>query len=87
MPAKPVAGGLELAWSAEPGADAYRVVFLDGSLREIARTPARPGTRLALESAALPDGLVHDAEVAWYVEALAGGDVVAKTAARTLRVL
>lgn len=86
LPTRAIAGGLELVWNAEPGADEYRVVFLDGTLREIARTPARPGTRLALESAALPDGLVHGVEVAWYVEALAGGDVVAKTAARTLRV-
>ncbi|MBI5171077.1 MAG: hypothetical protein HZA61_16445 [Candidatus Eisenbacteria bacterium] len=85
-PARPVAGGLELSWSAEPGSDEYRVVFLDGALREIARTKIVTDTQLTLESAALPDGLRHGDQVAWYVEARAGGDFVAQTAPRTLRV-
>lgn len=85
-PARPVAGGLDLSWTAEPGVDDYCVVFLDGGLREIARTKPVATTQLKLEPAALPDGLAHGAQVAWYVEARAGGDVVARTATRTLRV-
>ncbi len=83
-PERAVAGGLELAWTAEPGADAYRIVFLDGSLREVARTAALSGTRFVLDPAALPDGLSRGASVAWQVEALAGGDVVTTTAPRAL---
>lgn len=85
-PARPVDGGLALKWTAEPAVDDYCVVFLDGALREIARTKPIAATQLKLESAALPDGLEHGAQVAWYVEARAGGDVVARTATRTLRV-
>lgn len=86
LPAKAIAGGLELTWFSEPGADAYRVVFLDGSLRDVARTAPSADTSFVLAPASLPDGLVHGAEVAWQVEALAGGDVVATTSARPLRV-
>ncbi len=86
LPERAVAGGLELGWSAAPGADGYAVVFLDGSLREIARLAPLKNTRCRLDAAALPAGLAHGAEVAWQVEAFAGGDWIARTSARALRV-
>jgi hypothetical protein len=81
-----VAGGLVLEWSALPAAEAYQVVFLDDSLREIAHLGPLTASALTLDAAALPAGLVHGTTVGWQVEALAGGDLVDVTPTRALRV-
>lgn len=62
LPERAVGGGLELGWSAAPGADGYAVVFLDSLLREIARSAPLKDTHCRLDAAALPAGLTHGAE-------------------------
>ncbi len=79
-------GALRIVWTPAEGADGYRVLFLDPSLREIARLDAISASEVTLRAEALPPGLTHGVEVAWQVEALAGTDRVAVTDARTLRV-
>lgn len=81
-----IAGGVELAWTAVPGADRYRVVFLDAALDPVARADAGAATRLVLRADALPAGLAHGAAVGWQVEALAGNDLRATSPARALLV-
>ena len=81
-----VDGGLELSWSPFPGADHYRVVFFDTSLREIARTDSSADTHAVLRAASLPAGLRHGASVGWRVEALADGDRIANSSPGVLRV-
>lgn len=81
-----VAGGVELAWTAVPGADCYRVVFLDAALDPLARADAGAATRFVLRADALPAGLAHGATVGWQVEALAGDDLRATSPARALLV-
>jgi len=84
--ARQVAGGAELSWSAERGADRYRVVFFDASLNEVARLDAGAATTLLLRADALPAGLSHGQSVGWQVEALAGDDLRARTPTRPLLV-
>jgi hypothetical protein len=81
-----VPGGIGLQWTALPGATGYRVVFLDASLREVARIEAGAATTLTLRADSLPPGLARGASMGWEVEALAGTDRLALTPTRALRV-
>lgn len=80
------AGVVEIAWTPVAGADGYRVLFLDASLREVARIDGLAAAPAELRADTLPPGLAHGAEVVWQVEALSGSDRLALSGARTLRV-
>lgn len=84
-PPRPVEGGVELSWSATPGADAYRLAFLGSDLREIARLDGLAGTSVVLKSDALPDGVQPGAEVQLEVTALLRGDPLAVSKTRSIR--
>lgn len=78
-------GGLELRWRVAEGADGYRVVFLDEDLARIAASAVGRDTMLVLSSGRLPAGLVAGRSVAWQVEALQGGGVIATSDAAVIR--
>jgi hypothetical protein len=84
--AREVAGGVEFTWTPVAGATAYQVIFLDESLREVARLAPVPGTSARLESGRLPAPLLHGSSVGWEVEALAGSDRFAVSRTLALRV-
>jgi hypothetical protein len=76
-PARTIAGGIELRWSAEPGADAYQVAFYAGDLREIARLAPAPDTSCVVRRDELPATLAPGTPLLWRVTALRGGDPIA----------
>ena len=80
-----VDGGVELSWNVVLHATSYRVVFLDDSLRRMQQLAPTASTSAKLDAGALPAGLVHGRTVGWEVEALAGGDVLATSPTRALR--
>ena len=73
---------LVLAWTAVPGADAYRVTFLGADLGEIGHLDVARGTRLVLRARDLPDGVVPGAHASLEVVALKDGAAIATTPAR-----
>jgi hypothetical protein len=79
--APPVRTGpsLELHWAVVTGADAYRVVFYDATLAEVARVDSLVAPMLVLSSSALPAGLVAGARVEVEVVALSRGDPVGRS--------
>jgi hypothetical protein len=80
------AGGmLELSWAAVPGADGYRVRFFGGTLREIARLDHVSEPMLRLGPDSLPAGLGPGAEVMVEVAAVRGGDVIAVSGPKAVR--
>jgi len=79
-------GTATLEWTAAPHADGYRVVFLGPGLDEVARVDAGTATRLVLRPGALPAGLASGARLSVEVVALRGGETVATTAARSIRI-
>lgn len=62
--------GVTLAWTAEPAATAYEVVFYDASMREVLRVPAGPVTELALTRAMLGERAAAGTDLAWRVIAI-----------------
>jgi hypothetical protein len=82
----PAGGAVELRWAQVSGATSYRVVLYDAALREIAALAPGRSTSLRLTADSLPAGLAHGALAGWQVEALAGGDPIARSATRGLRV-
>ncbi len=83
-PARAVEGGLELRWSAMPGATTYEVVLLGEGLREVGRLAPTSGTHVVLRPADRPAGLASGTAVAWQVEAHSGADVLARTDTRAI---
>ena len=77
--------GLELSWTAVPGATGYRVLFYGADLHEITRVDQLKETRLLLDPAALPAGLTAGQEVLVEVSALSGTDPMVTTSNRAVR--
>ena len=72
-------GDLVLAWSALPGADAYRVQVFDSTLRELVAFETGADTSLVLPPAAF-SGLGDNAgSLVWRVQALSEGDEIARS--------
>jgi len=82
MPPQASSQGLELSWSAVPGADGYRVVFYGADMAEIGRIDRVRETHVQLRSGALPQGLAPGKEVLAEVTALSGDDPIATTKPR-----
>jgi hypothetical protein len=76
--------GERLAWTRQAGADAYRVLLFDRGMTEIARLGPVADTLLVLEHANLPSGVRSGDRLGWQVEALAGGDVQARSRVRAV---
>ena len=76
----PGADGPLLRWHTLPGADAYEVVLLDGSLAEIARGPAGRDTTLALAELERFAGPAAGDAAYWQVIARRAGDALAESA-------
>jgi hypothetical protein len=70
---RPTPSGIELHWTTVAGADAYRVVFLNADLEEIASAGPGPDTTFVLVAGSLPSGLAAGRAYGWEVEALQGG--------------
>ena len=83
---RPVAAGVELRWTSAPGADAYRVVFLGEELAQVATLDAGPDTLVVLARGELAGTLGPGRTIAWQVVAMQGGDPVASSGTRLLRV-
>lgn len=79
-------GTLRLEWLAAAGATRYTLVFLSPELSEVARVPDLHGTSYELRPGALPAGLVPGTSVLWRVEALSGGDELARSKATSITV-
>ncbi len=77
-------GRVTLSWNPIPEAQSYRLVFYGEHLEELARLDVAAGTRAELHSEALPAGLVRGAEVEVEVQAMAGGDPIARSKVRPL---
>ncbi len=70
-----------IAWRATPGADQYRVVFLDASLEPVATLEVGPALEARVGREALPGGLAHGQAVMVEVHAIRGPDEVARSRA------
>lgn len=79
------AGAVTLAWRPVRGADRYEVRFYATDLSDLARLPAPAGDRLELRRGTLPPPLSSGERVLWQVVALHGGDVLARSRTRSLR--
>ncbi len=77
--------GFELEWPPLPGAESYRVVFLDATLLPIARFEAGAATRLTVPRDSLPAALPPDARMSVEVEAWRARSVIGTTPARAIR--
>jgi hypothetical protein len=80
-----LANGIELSWTAVPGATGYRVLFYGVDLHEITRVDQVKETKLLLDPAALPAGLTAGQEVLIEVSALVGSDPMVTTPNRVVR--
>ena len=80
-----VSAGLELRWTPAADADGYRVVFLGEDLTRIAELGPLPDTLMVLVTTRLPAGLSAGSTVAWQVEALQGGFVIAASETAVLK--
>jgi hypothetical protein len=72
--------GLELSWSAVPGADAYEVRIYSPTLEEIARLRPTARTRVLLARADLPPSAAPGTAALWKVVALRAGDPLQESA-------
>jgi hypothetical protein len=79
-------GGLVLAWTRTPGAEAYRVLLLGPDLVEFARLGPFADTVGVLEWRRLPRGLPRGSTVAFQVEALQAGVPILSSDLGTLQV-
>lgn len=79
------AEGATLTWSAVPGAEAYRLVFLGREMQELARVELDADTALALRRDALPQGLVPGTQAFLEVTALRQGATLARSRGRTIQ--
>lgn len=80
-----VAGGVELRWTPDPGADAYRVLLIGPDLEEIASLGPVADTMLVLGREALPEGLDAGTTLGWQVESQRGGFTLRSSSTGTLR--
>ena len=78
-------GALELTWAPVPGAEGYRARFFGATLRELARLDGIPEPRLRLKRDSLPLGLTAGEEILVEVAAVRGGDVIAVSSSRAVR--
>jgi hypothetical protein len=78
-------GSLRLEWTPVPGARSYRLRFYRSDLTEIARVEDITGVSYTLQADALPPGLERGAEVVAEITAMTGGEAVAVSKARALR--
>lgn len=83
--AVPAEGGVDLSWSAVPGADAYEVRIYGTNLEEIVRLRPTPEARLILKRTDLPVSAAPGAVVLWKVVALRDGDPLSESAPSQLR--
>jgi hypothetical protein len=79
-------GRVTIAWSAEPLAEAYRVVFIGADLAEVTHVEVTAATEYAMRRDSLPTGLVSGTHLSVEVVALRGGAPIATTEARPIRV-
>lgn len=80
-----VAGGVELRWTADPGADAYRVLLIGPDLDVIASWGPFADTSLVVGRDRLPEGLEPGATLGWQVESQRGGFTLRSSSTGTLR--
>jgi hypothetical protein len=73
--------GVTIAWLAAPGADQYRVVFLDASLEPVATLEVGPALETNVRRDSLPVGLSHGQAVMVEVHAFRGADAIARSRA------
>jgi len=72
-------GAIELRWEAIRGADHYLVSFYGSDLGDLPSPPPVTDTRLVLERASLPAGLVPGSDVLWQVSAFRQGERLAQS--------
>jgi hypothetical protein len=77
-------GGLELLWNRAPGADSYRLEFLDAGFHETGRLSTSADTMAILTPDKL-QGLRAAGALYWRVEGISQGDQVAESAPSPLR--
>ena len=70
-----------IAWLASPGADQYRVVFLDASLEPVATLEVGAALEATVRRDSLPGGLSHGQAVMVEVHALRGAEAIARSRA------
>jgi hypothetical protein len=84
LEARPERGGIVLSWPGVPGADAYRVVFLDAGLAEAGYREVGRDTSVTLSAGMLPAGVATGSRVSLEVVAMRMGAQIATTPARSI---
>ena len=69
-------GGIELSWTASPGADRYRVRIYGPDLHDLYLSEDVTGTSLVVPSAALSADLPRPVDLTWEVQARSGADIL-----------
>ena len=84
QPAPLPGGGLRLAWSSMPGADAYRVDFLDLALDPVGERPAGPDTSMVFHLADLARPVAPGTRILCRVIALRKGEEIGTSPPKAL---